>query len=87
MVRFWIRFLATGAALFAATFAVHAQSRIVIINGHLLSDAEVMTLARMNCSQIPDGSYWLNSDTGAWGYAGNPTVQGPIGRRLSRGSH
>src|SRR5262249_42403473 len=70
--------IAAGFAFLAAS-AAQAQSHIVIVNGHLLSDAEVMTLARMNCSEIPDGSYWLNMQTGAWGYAGNPTVQGRLG--------
>ena len=56
-----------------------AQSRRVFVNGQWLNDAQVAGLARINCSDIPDGSYWLNGRTGAWGYAGNPQVQGVIG--------
>ena len=56
-----------------------AQSRRVFVNGQWLNDAQVAGLARMNCSDIPDGSYWLNTQTGAWGYAGNRQVQGLLG--------
>lgn len=64
-------------ALFAADAS--AQSRHVIVNGQRLGDAQVAALARRNCSDIPDGAYWLNMQTGTWGYAGNPQVQGVLG--------
>jgi hypothetical protein len=56
-----------------------AQSRQVFVNGQYLSDAQVAALARRNCAFIPDGAYWLNLQTGAWGYAGNWQVQGILG--------
>lgn len=56
-----------------------AQSRVVIINGKLLSDANLAELSRRHCADIPDGSYWLDTRSGAWGYAGNPQVQGYLG--------
>lgn len=56
-----------------------AQSRLVFVNGQRLADAQVAALAGGNCSDIPDGAYWLNTKTGAWGYAGNPQVQGVVG--------
>lgn len=71
------RLLLVALVLAAGTTA--AQSRIVIVNGKLLSDANLARLERMNCHAIPDGSYWLNTATGAWGYAGNPQVQGVFG--------
>lgn len=79
-----VRF-ATGLVLAAVACAAPAQSRIVIVNGALLSDAQVADLARRNCRDIPDGSYWLNRRTGAWGYAGNPVVQGYFGDACRRG--
>jgi hypothetical protein len=27
---------------------------------------------------VPNGYYWLNTQTGLWGYAGNPAPQGYI---------
>ena len=56
-----------------------AQSRQVYVNGQYLSDGQVAALARRNCAYIPDGAYWLNLQTGAWGYAGNWQVQGRLG--------
>jgi hypothetical protein len=56
-----------------------AQSRQVFVNGQYLSNAQVAALARRNCAYIPDGAYWLNLQTGAWGYAGNWRVQGMLG--------
>jgi hypothetical protein len=78
------------ALLFAATLTgamwsdAVAQSRWVFVNGQRLHDAQVAALVRTNCGDIPDGAYWLNTRTGAWGYAGNPTVQGVFGERCAR---
>jgi hypothetical protein len=56
-----------------------AQSRQVFVNGQYMSDAQVDSLARRNCAYIPDGAYWLNTQTGAWGYVGSWQVQGTFG--------
>lgn len=68
-----------GALLCIASLGAAAQSRIVIVNGKLLSDPNLARLEQMHCSRIPDGSYWLDGRTGAWGHAGNPQVQGVLG--------
>lgn len=62
-----------------------AQSRRVFVNGQWLTDAQVAALARTNCRDIPNGAYWLNTQTGAWGYAGNPRVQGAFGEACNNG--
>ncbi len=69
------------AALFvlSAAGAAQAQSRIVIVNGALMGTASLARLDRAACTRIPDGSYWLNTTTGAWGYVGNAQLQGVIG--------
>ncbi len=69
------------AALFAlwAAGVAQAQSRIVIVNGALMGPASLARLDRAACRPIPDGSYWLNTSNGAWGYVGNQQVQGVIG--------
>jgi hypothetical protein len=79
MLRLNLHSIAVCAAMLLVAGAAQAQSHIVFVNGRLLSDAEVMALARLNCTDIPDGSYWLDMNTGAWGYAGNSTVQGRLG--------
>ena len=71
--------LCAAALLSALCAEATAQSRWVVVNGQRLSDAQIAALARMNCRDIPNGAYWLNTQTGAWGYAGNATVQGVFG--------
>lgn len=56
-----------------------AQSRYVVVNGQRMSDLQVQALAQRACTEIPDGAYWLHMQTGAWGHAGNPQVQGTFG--------
>ena len=56
-----------------------AQSRQVFVNGQYMSDAQVAALSRRACTYIPDGAYWLNTQTGAWGYVGSWQVQGTFG--------
>lgn len=67
-----------GVWALAAGSAV-GQTRFVIVNGQRLSDAQVAQLDRVQCTRIPNGRYWLNTNTGAWGYAGNPMRQGWLG--------
>jgi hypothetical protein len=52
---------------------------MVIVNGERLSDIQVGALEQRACTRVPNGYYWLNFQTGAWGYAGNPRVQGVFG--------
>ena len=68
-----------AVAMSVSCCAAMAQSRLVFVNGQYLSDAQVAALTRRSCAHIPDGAYWLNWQTGAWGYAGNPRVQGTVG--------
>ena len=77
--------LAAVAVLALALFSadVLAQSRRVFVIGQRLSDAQVASLARMNCAAIPDGAYWVDSGDGSWGYAGNPQIQGIVGERCN----
>jgi hypothetical protein len=75
---------AIAAALLACGAPAHA-SRIVIVNGALMSPASLDKLDRAACARIPDGSYWLNTRTGAWGYVGDSHAQGVIGERCVTG--
>lgn len=56
-----------------------AQSRFVFVNGQRMTDQQVGLLEFFACTPIPNGSYWLNVDTGAWGYVGNLRTQGFFG--------
>ena len=57
----------------------NAQSSNVFVNGLHLTDREAQVLAQQACTSIPDGAYWLNVQTGAWGYVGKPRAQGRLG--------
>lgn len=63
----------------AADMPAWAQTRAVIVNGQRVSDAQVAHLERRACAPIPDGRYWLDLQTGKWGYPGDRRVQGVLG--------
>jgi len=73
-----------SVAWLAAAAAASAQTRWVFVNGQRMTDSQVANLERRACTAIPDGNYWLNTQTGAWGYFGNPRVQGTFGEACVR---
>jgi hypothetical protein len=75
MKRFWLLVLLGCSTLLSA----QAQTRFVVVNGQRLNDQQIATLDRVQCAHIPNGRYWLNTATGAWGYAGNRVIQGYLG--------
>ena len=64
------------ALVSAPTFA---QSRVVFVNGQRMTDQQISQLEFFACTAIPNGNYWLNLYTGAWGYVGSWQVQGTFG--------
>jgi hypothetical protein len=56
----------------------HGAQRVVV-NGVRLNNTQIHQLQQANCGYIPDGNYWLNFNTGIWGYAGDPRPMGRIG--------
>jgi hypothetical protein len=80
--------LLIGALLFAGGVAteVAAQTRWVMVNGQRLTDPQIAHFDRIQCTRIPDGAYWLNTQSGAWGYAGDAQVQGHLGDLCRAGS-
>jgi hypothetical protein len=63
----------------AACATAYAQTRMIVVNGQRLTDAQVASLEQRACTRIPNGQYWLDFQSGAWGYANNPRVQGVFG--------
>jgi hypothetical protein len=57
--------------------AAHAERRVVV-NGMRLSAPQIQALEAIRCGPIPNGSYWLDTTTGIWGYADDPRPQGHI---------
>lgn len=49
----------------------HAFGRYIIVNGQMMGPAEIAYLTMCNDGEyIPDGRYWLDYNSGAWGYEG-----------------
>lgn len=72
-------------ALVAAPLPAQQTPRFVIVNGVLMNAAQLTILDSLNCgSPVPDGRYWLNTQTGAWGYQGGGQ-EGVIGEQCSGG--
>ena len=63
--------------LFSFLSPAYAE-RYVVVNGQRLSIPEIQYLERLHCGPVPNGRYWINLQTGMWGYAGNPRPQGHI---------
>ncbi len=57
--------------------SVFAERR-VYVNGQRLTYPQIAYLEQLHCGPIPNGRYWLNGQTGIWGYAGDPRPQGHI---------
>jgi hypothetical protein len=66
-----------------------AAPRLVVVNGMRLTPLQLAWLESKHCAPFSDGFYWLNLQTGAWGFAGNAGRQGFIGDRCrgQRGAH
>ena len=75
----WMAVAVVLTGLMLSGGAANAQSRWVIVNGVRMSDAQIARLEQASCTRIPNGSYWLNVQTGVWGYAGNWQPQGVFG--------
>jgi hypothetical protein len=55
-----------------------AAERYVVVNAQRLSMQEIAQLERAHCGPVPNGHYWLDYQTGMWGYAGDGRAQGHI---------
>ena len=66
-----------GSIILAMTGVARAE-RWVVVNDVRLSVPEIQYLEGIHCGPIPNGSYWLDTATGIWGYANDPQPQGHI---------
>ena len=53
--------------------------------GALMNPGQLALLDRYACTTVPNGNYWLNVQTGLWGYAHNPQPVGYIGAACGSG--
>ena len=66
-------------------FAYSAQAQLgyqdfrhIHINGVHVDDAQILNLDATLGYEVPNGFYWVNDNTGEWGYEGNGEVLGSI---------
>ncbi|WP_321527818.1 hypothetical protein [Sedimenticola selenatireducens] len=52
------------------TAAPALAERYVVVNGARMGLPDLQYLDRISCSYIADGNYWLDTNSGLWGYAG-----------------
>jgi hypothetical protein len=63
---------AVACALILSTEA-NAAGREIYVNGQRLNAVEIFALDLLNCgSAVPNGRYWINWVTRAWGFEGGP---------------
>ena len=71
--------IAVCLAISLTAAPAEAQQRYVVVNGVLMTAQDLYVLDRLAGYYVPNGNYWLDPNTGIWGYAGNPYPQGQIG--------
>lgn len=64
-------------ALLSLSAPAHAE-RFVVVNGQRLSEPQIERLETLRCLPIPNGRYWLDWQTGVWGYEGDWRPQGRL---------
>jgi hypothetical protein len=72
-----IPLIALVLILLGASSAANAE-RYVVVNNQRLNNEQILSLEQLHCGPIANGHYWLNVNTGIWGYAANPNPQGHI---------
>jgi hypothetical protein len=78
-----MRRIALVAALGAVLLGTPAAAQVVV-NGRALTPGEIAWLAQVSCGPVYAGSYWFDTSTGYWGYAGSMQIQGHIRDRCAQ---
>lgn len=87
--------LSLGLLLLGAAAPVAGQTRNVVVNRVAIPDQDLRAYERQAGSRVPDGAYWYDAVSGAWGKEGGPTagiimaglrLGGPLRADASRGN-
>ncbi|MEM1278061.1 MAG: hypothetical protein AAGH74_16170 [Pseudomonadota bacterium] len=72
-----------AAAFLTLAAATPASAGNVVINGVSLSADQKTWLSNYACGPIYPGNYWLDMQSGEWGYRGVPQAAGHIRERCA----
>jgi hypothetical protein len=64
----------TSLAILLTAHTASAQSRTVVVNDLKIPDAQLNAMEQQYRTRIPDGRYWYDRTSGAWGLKGGPTA-------------
>lgn len=59
-------------------FSLAEDERHIHINGEHLTESQILQLDKITGYKTSDGYYWINPQTGHWGYEGSDQSQGVI---------
>lgn len=68
-----------AAVVLALAFSSAGGGRVITINGYQLNSDEIAYLDAVAGGRVPDGNYWLDPQSMAWGIVGDPQPRGVIG--------
>ena len=69
-----------------SVFAIHgfSEERHIHLNGQHLEANQIVIMDQLFGQMVPNGYYWINENTGQWGYEGNPNAQGMVPALLAQ---
>jgi hypothetical protein len=68
-----------AAALLLSSTMLHAQEpRHIHLNGEHLSPQDILLMDQLFGYTVANNFYWLNTETGEWGYENDPQTQGVL---------
>lgn len=74
-----LKYIFTGALLIICSVSLQAQqARHIHVNGEHLGDQDILLLDQLFGYTVPDAYYWLNTETGEWGYENDFETQGVL---------
>lgn len=77
--------MAGAIAMLVSAVAAAEDTAEVYVNGKRLSPAEIAWLAEYACGPVPAGNYWIDLETGYWGFADSARIMGHLRDRCSQG--